>query len=111
MADADQTYDEAIELKEAGNLEEAIGKLEALIGEHPDYALAHAGLSVFYGKLERHEEAVRHGQKVCELEPDDPFSFMALSMICQKADRTTEAEEAISEAMKKQWSTAKDDGG
>ena len=26
--------------------------------DHPDYALAHSALSVFYQKLERHDEAV-----------------------------------------------------
>jgi Flp pilus assembly protein TadD len=98
-----ELYDEAIALKEAGQLEEAVGKLEALAAEHPDYALAHAGLSVFYGKLDRHDEAVEHGQKVCELEPDDPFSFMAMSIICQKAGRIAEAEKALAQAMEKQW--------
>ena len=48
MPNAEQMYDEAIELKEAGKLEEAVSKLEELVGQQPDYALAHAGLSVFY---------------------------------------------------------------
>ncbi len=109
MASADQMYDEAIELKEAGKPEEAAGKLEELIREHPDFALAHAGLSVCYGKLDRHDEAVKAAEKVCELEPDDPFSYMAMSLICQQAGRTTEAEQAMSEAMQKQWATTKTD--
>jgi Flp pilus assembly protein TadD len=103
MPSAEQMYDEAIELKEAGKLEEAAGKLEELLREQPDYALAHSGLSVFYGKLERHEEAVQHAQRVCELEPDDPFSFMALSLVCQKAGDLLEAEQALAKAMEKQW--------
>ena len=107
MPSADQMYDEAIELKEAGKLEEAIGKLEELIQQHPDFALAHAGLSVFYGKKDRHEDAVEHARKVCELDPDDPFSFMAMSMICQKAGKLAEAEQAMNQAMEKQWSAAK----
>ena len=61
-----ELYDEAIELKEAGKLDEAVGKLEALVAAHPDFALAYAGLSVFYGKLGRHEEAVVQARKVCE---------------------------------------------
>jgi len=107
MPTADELYDEAIALQESGKLEEAVDKLEALLAEHPDHALTHAGLSVFYGKLDRHDEAVKHGQKVCELEPDDPFSFMAMSMICQKAGNTTEAERALSQAMEKQWAAKK----
>jgi predicted Zn-dependent protease len=102
MQTADQRYDEAIALQQAGKLEEAVGKLEALVGDHPDYALAHSGLSVFYGKLARHDEAIAHAQKVCELEPDDPFSFVAMSLICQRAGRVPEAEKALGIAMEKQ---------
>lgn len=104
MASVEQSYDEAIELQESGKLEEAVGKLESLAAEAPDYVLAHAGLSAFYSRLDRHEEAIEHAQKVCELDPEDPFSFMAMSMICQKAGRTTEAETALNRAMEKQWS-------
>ena len=107
MATVDQMYDEAIELKEAGKLEEAVAKLEETIAKDPDYALAHAGLSVFHGKMDRHDKAVEHAQKVCQLEPDDPFSFMAMSLICQKAGRLAEAEQALSQAMEKQWAAAK----
>ena len=108
MPSPDQMYDQAIELKEAGKLQQAVGKLEELIAEHAGFALAHAGLSVFYGKLDRHDEAVKHAQKVCDLEPDDPFSFMALSIVCQKAGKMAEAEQAMSRAMEKQWSAMKD---
>jgi predicted Zn-dependent protease len=103
MSSADQRYDEAIELQQAGKLEEAVGKLESLLAEFPDYALAHAALSVFYGKQDRHAEAAEHAQKVCELEPDDPFSYMALSIVCQRAGKNLEAEQAMTQAVHKQW--------
>ena len=103
MPTVDQRYDEAIELQQQGKLEEAMGKLTALLADQPDYALAHAALSVFSGKLGQHDEAVAHAKKVCELEPDDPFSFMALSLICQRAGRIPEAEKAMGMAMEKQW--------
>ena len=107
MPTKEEMYDEAIELKESGSLEEAVAKLEKLVEEFPDYGLAHAGLSAFYSKLDRHEEAVAHGQKVCELDPDDSFSFMAMSMICQKAGKLAEAEAAMKQAMDTQWSAAR----
>ena len=103
MPTIDQLYDEAIALQQAGNLEEAVGKLNELIAGNPDFALGHAALSVFHGKQDRHEEAVEHAKKVCELEPEDPFSYMAMSMICQRAGRIPEAEEALKTAMQKQW--------
>lgn len=103
MPTVDQLYDEAIDLQQAGKLEEAVGKLEKLVLDHPDYALAHAALSVFYGKLGRLDEAVDHGRLVCELEPEDPFSHMAMSLVCQRAGRIPEAEQALGVAMEKQW--------
>ena len=108
MPTVDQRYDEAIELQQQGKLEEAVGKLSALIAEFPDYALGHSALSVFYGKLGRHDEAVEHAKKVCELEPDDSFSFMSMSLICQRAGRLPEAEEALGIAMQKQWAARRE---
>ncbi len=109
MPTAEDRYDEAIALKEAGNLEEAVAQLEKLAADEPSYALAHAGLSVFYSKLDRHDQAVQHAQKVCELDADDPFSFMSLSLICQKAGRIAEAEQALTQAMEKQWAARRKD--
>jgi Flp pilus assembly protein TadD len=103
MPTVDQLYDEAIELQQAGKLEEAVGKIEALLAGESDYALAHSALAVFYSKLGRADEAVEHAQRVCQLEPDDPFSFMAMSLICQRAGRIPEAEKAMGTAMEKQW--------
>lgn len=108
MASVQQRYDQAIKLQEAGKLEEAVGQLEVLASEAPDYALAQAGLSAFYSKMDRHDQAIEHAQKVCELEPEDPFSFMAMSLICQKAGRLPEAELALNQAMEKQWAAGKE---
>jgi len=103
MPTADQTYDEAVALQERGELEQAIAKLGGLLREQPDHALAHAAMSVWCGKVERFDEAVAHAQRVCELEPEDPFSFVALSLICQKAGRISEAEEAGMHARRMQF--------
>lgn len=110
MPTADDKYDQAIALQQAGKLDEAVGMLEGLVGEQPNFALAHSALSVFYQKLDRHDEAVEQARKVCELEPDDPFSFMAMSLICQKAGRTSEAEQAMAQAMEKQWAARRAQG-
>ena len=93
-----EMYDEAIALQGEGKVEEAIGKLQDLLKDDPDYALAHAALSKFYSLLDNHDKAVEHAKKVCELEPEDSFSFVAMSMICQKADRMEEAEQAMAQA-------------
>ena len=103
MPAVDQIYDEAIALQEKGDREGAIGKLEEILRQVPDHVLAHSALGVLHGQLERYDEAVEHAQKVCELEPEDPFSYVALSLICQKAGRIMEAETAAMEARRRQW--------
>lgn len=103
MATASERYDEAIQIQQTGDLEGAVAKLRQLIADEPNFALAHTALSVFLSKLERHEEALAHAEKVCELEPEDPFSYMSKSILSQKANRRPEAEAAMSKAMEKQW--------
>ena len=55
-----------------------------------NYALAHSALAVVLQKLGRHEEAIEHARRVCEIEPDDPFSYTALSVTYQRAFRRHE---------------------
>ena len=108
MPTIDTVYDEAIELQQQGDLDGAVQKLVDLVQGDPTFALAHAALSVFYSRQDKHDEAIDHGQKVCDLEPEDPFSFMALSLICQRAGRIPEAEQAMGMAMEKQWASRRD---
>jgi tetratricopeptide (TPR) repeat protein len=105
MPTPDTLYDEAIELQQAGKLDEAVSRLESLAKSHPEFSLAHAALSAFYSKLGRHGEAVEQALLVCELDPDDPFSYMAKSLVCQRAGMVREAEEATAEAMNRQWAS------
>ncbi len=85
MADPHALYDEADKLKDAGQLDEAAAKLNEALAADANYALAHSALAVVLQKLGRHEEAIQHAQKACELEPDDPFSYTALSVTYQRA--------------------------
>jgi Flp pilus assembly protein TadD len=98
MPTREERYDEAIALQQSGNLAEAVERLDALVRQEPDYALAHSALSVFHSKLGQNDQAVDHANQACALEPDDPFCFVALSLICQKAGRIAEAEQALMKA-------------
>jgi Flp pilus assembly protein TadD len=98
MATNEELYAQAERLKDEGKLEEAVALLEQLTQQDASYALAHSALAVLYGKLKRHDEAIRHGIKVCELEPDEPFSFTAMSVTYQRAGRIPEAEDAMARA-------------
>jgi predicted Zn-dependent protease len=98
MATTAQQYDEAIQLKEAGQLDEAAAKLGQLLEQEPDYALAHSALAVICTRLRRHDEAIAHAMKVCQLEPNEPFSYTALSVTYQRAGKIPEAEDAMARA-------------
>lgn len=85
MATAVELYNEADQLKAEGKLDEAVAKFEEALEVDPGYALSHSALAVVQQKMGRHEQAVAHAQKVCELAPDDPFSFTAMSVTYQRA--------------------------
>jgi len=95
MATREERYEAAETVKNAGDLPGAVAALEAVVADHPDFALAHSALAAWCTRLERHEDAVRHARRVCELEPSDPFSYTALSVACMRGGRIAEAEEAL----------------
>jgi tetratricopeptide (TPR) repeat protein len=85
MPDAHTLYDEADKFKDSGDLEAAVAKFNEAVAADPNYALAHSALAVVLQRLGRHDEAVAHAERVCELEPSDPFSYTALSVTYQRA--------------------------
>jgi len=95
MMTREDRYAAAETLKNAGNLAEAVAALEALVAEQPDFTLAHSALAAWCTRLDRHDEAMSHARKACELEPNDPFSYTALSVACMRGGRITEAEDAL----------------
>ncbi|MFM8952099.1 MAG: hypothetical protein ACKOOF_03435 [Planctomycetaceae bacterium] len=98
MADAlsrEDRYAAAEQIKDSGDLAAAVAALEAVVADDPGYALAHSALAAWCTRLERHDDAVRHARRVCELEPNDPFSYTALSVACMRGGRIAEAEDAL----------------
>jgi tetratricopeptide (TPR) repeat protein len=85
MSDPVKLYDEADKLKDEGMLDEAVAKLHEALKADANYALAHSALAVVLQKLGQHDEAILHARRVCEIEPNDPFSFTALSVTYQRA--------------------------
>jgi tetratricopeptide (TPR) repeat protein len=98
MPTNEELYRQYESLKDQGKLEEAVGALESAVAEDAGFTLAHSALAVAYGRLGRHDEAIRHGLKVCELEPNDAFSFTAMSVTFQRAGKILEAEDAMARA-------------
>ena len=98
MSPADQMYDEAIKLKDAGKLEEAVAKMKEILTLEPNHVLTHSGLAVHCQRLGRNDEAIQHALRVTELEPNDAFSFTQLSVVLQRCGKIPEAEAAMAQA-------------
>ena len=95
MADLNALYDESSKLKDAGDLEGAVGKLQEILAEDDSFVLAHTALAVHLQKLGNNQQALEHAKKVVELEPNDPFSHAQLSVIAQRCGMIMEAEDAL----------------
>jgi len=95
MPTSDELYSQSERLKDEGKLAEAAATLEDLLKQEETHALAHSALAVLLGKLGRHEEAVAHAERVCQLEPNDTFSFTAMSVIYQRAFAGTQNHQYI----------------
>jgi Tfp pilus assembly protein PilF len=102
MPTPNELYDQAVDLKDQGDREGAIARLESALEADPKFAIAHGMLAKLYVDLAEAEKAIYHAKKVVELEPDDTFSYTALSVIYQRCGRIPEAEHAKAIAFNKQ---------
>ena len=98
MTSVDELYSESEELKDAGDFEAAISKLNDLLDLDETHVLSHLALAVLLGRVSRHEEAVSHGQQACKLDPNDPFNFTAMSVTYQRAFAGTQNQQYIQSA-------------
>jgi Tfp pilus assembly protein PilF len=102
MPTPNELYDKAVDLRDQGDKTGAIAKLEEAVAQDPDFALGHGMLAKLYVDLAEADKAIFHAKKVVELEPDDTFSYTALSVIYQRCGRIPEAEHAKAIAYNKQ---------
>ena len=85
MTASTELYNAAMKLKDSGQPQAAVEKLNELLAGNDTYALAYSALAVLYGRLNQHDKAVTNAVRVSELEPEDSFSWTALSVIYQRA--------------------------
>ena len=95
MAEIHELYQEAEKLKDEGKLDESIAKMIEILARDESHVLSHLALAVVYGRVGKHEDAVRHGQRACEIEPTDPFNFTAMSVTYQRAWQGTQNQQFI----------------
>ena len=98
MAAISEMYQEAEKLKDEGKLDEAIAKLQEILAQDDQHVLSHLALAVIMGRVGKHEEALKHGERACEIEPNDPFNFTALSVTYQRAWQGTQNPQYIQAA-------------
>ena len=85
MPTADEIYKEAEKLKDAGDYKACVAKLEEAIAADSNHVLSRLAMAVVLAKLNRHEEAIQHGEHACAADPTDWFNFTALSQTYVKA--------------------------
>ena len=105
MSTITERYNTAEKLKDEGKYEEALEIFNGIIAEEPDHVLTHLTLGRIYTVTGKYEQAVEHGRKACELEPNEPFNFTALSVTYQRVYAGTQdtqyiqmAEDAMAES-------------
>ena len=98
MTDIHAKYNEVEKLIDDEKFEEAITGLTNIVAQEDTFVLAHLALARVYTKTGQHEAAITHGEKACELEPDDPFNFTAMSVTYQRAWAGTQEQEYITKA-------------
>ncbi len=102
MPTPNELYDQAVDLRDGGDKPGAVTKLEEAVAADPGFAIGHGMLAKLYVDLAESDKAIEHAKKVVELEPDDVFSYTALSVIYQRCGKIPEAEHAKAIAFNKQ---------
>jgi len=85
MTSISERYNEAEKLKDSGQSDQAEQLLIALLDDEPGHVLSHMTLARIYTAAGKHELAVSHAEKACELEPTESFNFTLLSVTYQRA--------------------------
>jgi Flp pilus assembly protein TadD len=98
MPTVNEVYDEAVKLKDQGDLAGAVGKLRESLKIDPNHTDSHAALAVYLQRLGQLDAAIEHSKKVVELMPDDVFAYTQLSVIYMRCGKILEAEDAKAKA-------------
>ena len=98
MSDITAKYNEVEKLIDEEKYDDALKGLTEIIQQDESFVLAHLALCRVYSKTGKHDLAVQHGEKACELEPNEPFNYTALSVTYQRAFQGTQDQQFIAKA-------------
>ena len=85
MSDAEALYKAGDQLIRKGEVEPGVAKLREAVAADDSHLLAHLTLSRQLSLLGQHEDAVKHGERACQIDPSDPIHFTVLSVTYQRA--------------------------
>lgn len=102
MATKEELYREGKKLKDAKEFEPAIAKLKEAVALDPKFTMPMHALVQCYTETARHEEAIQLAKRIVEIEPDDQFSYIALSRAYQRGGLIPEAEYAMMQGQQAQ---------
>ena len=92
MAELKELFLAGKKLKEEKKYEEAIEKLKQALEVDEKFALALHAIIQCNTELGHHDQAIEFGKKLVEIEPNDNFSYIALSRAYQRGGFIPEAE-------------------
>jgi lipopolysaccharide biosynthesis regulator YciM len=98
MSDLHARYNDVEKLIDEEKFQAAITGLCEIVDEDETFVLAHLALARVYTKTGEHDQAIKHAEKACELEPSDSFNFTALSVTYQRAWAGTQDQQFIVKA-------------
>ncbi|HRF00740.1 MAG TPA: scaffolding protein [Pirellulaceae bacterium] len=85
MSQIIELENEAVRLRSEGRTDAEIETLLKILELDETFARAHLALAVAYGKVGNFAASVAHGERACQVEPNDAFNFTALSVTYQRA--------------------------
>ncbi len=98
MATAGELFSEAESLRDEGKYDDAVAKLREVLEADESHVMAHLSISTISANQEKVDDAIKHGERACELEPEDPQNFRILSVTYRKMYAATQQEEFIHKA-------------
>jgi Flp pilus assembly protein TadD len=96
-------YKEGLKLFGENKHTEAIDELQQALKLSPDWTDALHALAMVQMQAGHLEEAVATGQRIVELDPEDPFAHTSLSMFYQRMNRIDDAEAEAAKARMISW--------
>lgn len=103
MTRSTDAYDDGFRAFKEGRFAEAIDALERFLGSDPDHVEALHAIGMAHYRREEWDAALRYGERLVAIAPNDPLTYTTLSLFLMKNGRIEEAEAAGAKAKVLKW--------